>query len=81
MIFTINCPSCTSELVIIEKIMEEYKKKHGNIIKKLDKSQLTRLPDIDYTPIIEESGIKACCVAELVSRVNRTISVYGQNHM
>jgi hypothetical protein len=81
MIFTINCPSCTSELSIVKKIIDAYKEKNQDSIKQVDIAQLTKLPNIDIQPIIEQTGIKSCCVAELISNVDRTLTVYGYNYM
>lgn len=80
MVFTINCYSCGSELTIIGKIMEDYRKNHEDEIKNSDKSQLTLLPNIDYTEIIKQSDIRPCCVEALISQKDRTPQLYGYNY-
>jgi hypothetical protein len=62
-------------------MIDAYKEKHGPEIAKVDKSQLTKLPNVDITPIIQQTGIKSCCVAELISSVDRTLTVYGYNYV
>lgn len=75
--FTINCPSCQRELTIVKHLVDKYLELHSDEIKNSPEFQLTRLPNISIKPIIEATEIKSCCVAEIMTLVDRTVLIYG----
>jgi len=79
--FTINCPSCGNELTNCKVLFNAYSVKHQNDIPDDHKAVLTRLPRLNRKELIEDLRLPTCCVAELLTRVDRTLLLYGCNYV
>lgn len=80
MTFTINCPSCSFELTTPALLFARNTSQKREKIPKNDRSELTRLPIIDHSELLAELGLRSCCVTELISKLDRTLLIYGYDH-
>lgn len=76
----VNCTGCTNDITLEARMIREYLRMHEKAILADGKYQLTGETDVvKLSPIFKELGLMNCCIVDLMSYVDRTEDVYGQN--